>query len=332
MEDFGNPRRKAGVLFLSSMAVLDVTRITGALVGKSVGELSMTDMKLKHPIGLPVSLALFASILFSGCANSSKSVLLYSNQNVTPPVGPVHLPAVHDGLSFQGNISVQGNYFQDRDLATPKLDEKLVIENNYDTSAIAGPIRMKQDQIVVSGEGSVFMSRNFRLFLGLDANSTYAMWYGMGFSAGETWRFEVDGSMGSLVSKRSEKWRLETEKYCYSSNDGTTCAGNRVVVDTLINGRDTADFWKLNFTFTRKKGGALIAYQLMNFPTIHSPNGKDFSLNLHTFTLGYHKPTPVGTFGAFVQATNLGKSWSPSARVQYSFNLGGEDEEDEGEE
>lgn len=288
----------------------------------------MTDMKLRHRIRIPASLALAASVLLSGCANTTKSVLLYSNQNATPPLGPVHLPAVHDGVSFQGNISVQGNAYQDRELATPELDKGFA-DNSYDSSVIAGPIRMKQEQIVVSAEGSVFMSRNFRLFLGIDANSTYALWYGMGVSAGKTWRFEVDGSMGSLVSKRNEKWRLETERYCYSSNDGTTCAGNRIVVDTLIDSRDTADFWKLNFTFTKAKGGPLIAYQLMNFPTIHSPNGKDFSLNLHTFTLGYHKPTDLGTFAAFVQATNLGKSWSPSAKVQYSFNLGGDDEEDE---
>lgn len=269
--------------------------------------------------------------MLSGCANTSKSVLLYSNQNVTPPVGPVHLPAVHDGVSFQGNLSVQGNYFQDRNLATPELDKGFA-DNSYDSSVIAGPIRMRQDQVVVSGEGSVFMSRNFRLFLGMDINSTYALWYGMGFSAGNVWRFEVDGSMGSLTSKRDEKWRLETEKSCYSSGGSTSCIGNKAAIDTMINSRDTADFWKLNFTFTRAKGGALIGYQLMNFPTIHSPNGKDFSLNLHTFTLGYHKPTPLGTFAAFVQATNLGQSWSPSAKVQYSFNLGGDDDEDDAEE
>lgn len=292
----------------------------------------MTDMKLKHRILLPTALVLTTSVLLSGCANSSKNVLLYSNQKVTPPVGPVHLPAVHDGVSFQGNISLQGNAYQDRDLATPELDKGLTQNNVYDSAMIAGPIRMKQEQIVVSAEGSVFMSRNFRLFLGVDANSSYAFWYGMGFSAGETWRLEVDGSLGSVVSKRNEKWRLETEGTCYSSGGSTSCIGNKSAIDTVIDSRDTGDLWKLNFTFTRQKGGPLIAYQLMNFPTIHSPNGKDFSLYLHTFTFGYHKPTPFGTFAAFVQATNLGQSWSPSAKVQYSFNLGGNDDEDDEDE
>lgn len=284
-------------------------------------------MRLSNPFAPLSSLTILAFALLSGCASTSNSVLLYSNQKVTPPLGPVHLPAAHDGVSFQGNLSVQGNYFKNRELATPELDEGL-FNNSYDTSKIAGPIRIQQDDLVVSGEGSVFLSRNFRLFLGMDANSTFAYWYGMGFSAGDKWRFEVDGSMGSLYSRRDERWLIETSEYCYSSTNYTSCLDNKKATDTLIHSTDTADFWKLNFTFTRPKGGALIGYQLMSFPTIHSPNGKDFSLNLHTFTLGYQKPTPLGTFGAFAQLTNLGRSWSPSAKIQYSFNLGGDDEED----
>lgn len=279
-------------------------------------------------LSLSVLPALALPLFLQGCATSTKSTLLSSRQEVSLPIGPVHLPARYDGISFQGEASLQVNPYLQRSMAKPEEDNGLLSSNGWDSAGISGPLSLHQERVVFSGEGSVFLSRNFRLFVGMDATQSQSLWFGAGFSAGEKWRMEFDASMGSLYSDRQEVWRIQTSEYCYSTGS-VHCVDSRRVVDSFYRREDTASFWKLNFTFAKAKGGPVVAYQLMDFPATRSPSGTEFSLKLHTFTIGYFKPTSLGTFAAFAQATNLGKSWSPSARIQYNFELGGNDDEED---
>lgn len=265
-------------------------------------------------------------VCFTGCGDMTKSTLLRSDLTGTPPIGPVHLPTSKDGVSFQGNVSIHGNQYTDRPLGAPDLNKRLpnlnepiVITTSLDSSKIDGAVHLTQDQWVVSGEGSVFLSRNFRLFLGLDGSTSHSFWAGAGFNLGGEWSFEVDGSIGSSITTRQELWRIET----------STGGMNSQTRDTSFVSSDSATFSRIDFIFAKRSGGPVLAYQMLNLPITKAPNGDEYSRMLHTFTAGYSKSIGFGKLAAFLQTTNTGDSWSPSARVQYTFDLGGDESSDE---
>jgi len=273
----------------------------------------MTSHRKSFALSISVLCAGFAFGL-SGCADTTKSTLLRSDLTISPPIGPVRLPTTKDGVSFQGNLSLQANQYTSRPLGAPDLNQTFLQPKSLDSSRIDGAIHLTQDQYVVSGEGSVFMGRSFRLFLGLDASTTQSFWAGAGFNAGKEWSFEVDAAMGNLIAKRREEWRIE------KGVSGLTTSTR----DTLIVRKDSSTFTRFDFIFAKRGGGPVFGYQALDLPITKAPNGDNYSRWLHTFTAGYTKPIGIGTLAGFLQATNTGESWSPSARIQYTFDLGGE--------
>jgi hypothetical protein len=270
---------------------------------------------------IPVMFIVGSTIGLAGCGTTTKSTLLRSELTASPPIGPVHLPTTKDGVSFQGNFSLQANQYTSRPMGTPDLNRELPdpnrpieIKTNYDSSKIDGAVHLTQDKWVLSGEGSIFLSKHFRLFLGLDGSSSNGFWAGAGFNGGNEWSFEVDAAMGTLIASRKEDWRIET-------TSGGAVSKTR---DTSLNKKDSMTFSRFDFTFAKRSGGPIIGYQALNMPITKAPNGDEYSRWLHTATVGYSKEIGFGKLAAFLQATNTGASWSPSARVQYTLELGGE--------
>jgi hypothetical protein len=279
---------------------------------------------LRVSVYRPLLAALVATGFLLGCNQTTQSTLLRSDLVATPAVGPVHLPARNDGLSFQGNLSMQGNMQTKRELGAPEFDPGfLEIGSAEDSSRIAGPIRLTQDRLVLSGEGSVFLGKHVRLFMGLDGITSNSLWGGIGFSTGGTdWNLEVDASMGSMRSSRSELWRRDIHNDCSSSTASSNCVESSTK-DTSIVRSDTNGFWKADIIIASSNGGPLAAYQALKLPVTRAPNNDRYTEFLHTFTAGYFIPTDLGTLAGFVQATYMGKSWAPSLRLQYTCDLGG---------
>lgn len=254
--------------------------------------------------------------LLAGCADTTRATLLRSELSATPPIGTVRLPARHDGISFQGSASLGLAATTTANLGAVEKSNT-VLSSSLDSSVIGSGIQMRQDQVVVSGEASIFLSRFSRLLIGTSQGT--AFWVGTGGAAGKEWMAEGDISIGQMRTRRREVWNLETTDYT-SANYGST-----LVRDTLVARSDTTMFWRLDLNFARRKGGPVIAYQFLRMPVTTSPTttGIEYTSSIHTTTVGWFEPLKGGTVSAFASLTSLGKTWSPMARVQYTMDLGG---------
>lgn len=261
------------------------------------------------------SLALLSGLL-GGCADITRATLLRSELSATPPLGTVRLPARHDGISFQGSASLGLAATTTADLGAVEKSNTL-LSSSLDSSFIGSGVQMRQDQVVFSGEASIFLSRFSRLCLGTSQGN--AFWVGAGGAAGKEWMAEGDISIGRIDTRRREVWRLETTDL----TSGSTSLGSKTVHDTLIVRRDTSMFWRLDLSFARRKGGPVIAYQYLRMPATTSPTDVEYTASIHTTTVGWFEPTRAGTVSAFASLTSLGKTWSPMARLQYTMDLGG---------
>lgn len=254
--------------------------------------------------------------LLGGCADTTRATLLRSELSATPPLGTVRLPARHDGISFQGSASLGLAATTTANLGIVKESNALTLASpTKDSSFIGSGVQLRQDQVVLSGEASVFFSRFSRLFLGASQGNAY--WVGAGGAAGKEWMAEGDISIGRIETRRREVWNLETTDYT-SSSYGTT-----KVRDTLVARSDTSMFWRFDLSFARRKGGPVIAYQFLRMTATTSPTDVEYASSIHTTTVGWFEPLKAGTLAAFASLTSLGESWSPMARIQYTLDLGG---------
>lgn len=254
------------------------------------------------------------SLLLGGCADITRATLTRSELSATPPLGTVRLPARHDGISFQGSASLGLVATTTANLGAVE-ESATLLSSSLDSSFIGNGVQLRQDQVVFSGEGSIFFSRFSRLFLGTSQGN--AFWIGTGGAAGKEWMAEGDISIGQIETRRREVWKLETTDYS-SSSFGTT-----KVRDTLVARRDTSLFWRFDLSFARRKGGPVIGYQFLRMAATTSPTDVEYASSIHTTTVGWFERTKAGTFGAFASLTSLGKTWSPMARMQYTLDLGG---------
>lgn len=267
-------------------------------------------------------LALPVAVVLGACAPMpTKTTLLASSLDLTVPTGPVHLPSIKDGYGVQGFVTLSANQHRWRKLGRP--DEDFDLGAGYDTAVIEGPIFARLPVMVASGEASLLIGGLFRMSVGADFTQRETAWFGMGFfSTGKNWHTDLGAAIGKIGLRRHEVWRQETidEQCDQDSCDWKTNTEDIVVVST----GGSPMFWKVGIDVAHVKTGILAGYQLIDLPVTESPNGNGFSLLTHTFTLGCFKPTRLGTFSLFAQTTNLGETWSPSAKLQYSVIIGGE--------
>ncbi|MEN9353151.1 MAG: hypothetical protein RL318_476 [Fibrobacterota bacterium] len=274
-------------------------------------------MASKHfpTVALPVSIV-FLGHLLVGCGSTTKASLMESRLEGTPPMGTVRLPAQKKGVSFQMAGSLQINGKSKVAVGMPDQSEDIELTPSWsgsDSSRVAGGITLLQDQVVVSGEASVFLSPYIRVLVGADHNTS--RWAGLGFCVGDPWTVEMGISGGATIVRRDEVWQIETKEF----------GSDKQVRDTSIVRTDTSGFGRFDITVTNRKGGILVGYQMLSFPITTAPNnGDEYDRQFHTITLGWQQPVGWGAAGAFVHGTWTGKAWSPGARFQYTLDLGGD--------
>lgn len=270
----------------------------------------------------PVLLALAMAVLLNGCGpTASTRTLLASSQDLTVPTGPVHLPSIKDGYGFQGILTLDANQHRWHELGKPDKDVDLAGQN-IDTVIFGSPLYVRLPLVSASGEASVILGGLVRLSAGMDFDERSTWWLGTGyFTTGPNWYLELGGAIGKLGARRHELWSETWEEESRCGPD--TCFWISTPESTVVDFDGNSMFWKLEAEVAHMKSGILAGYQLIDLPVTKAPYDGAFSLLTHTFTLGWFKPTRIGTLSLFAQTTWLGKSWSPSARVQYSFVLGG---------
>lgn len=264
----------------------------------------------------------FAFVAFlNGCGpTASRQSLLASSQDLTVPTGPVHLPSIKDGYGIQGILTVNANQHRWRVLGQPEKDIDLT-GMNIDTVDFDSPLYVRLPLIGGSGEASLLLGGLVRLSMGMDFDERQTYWLGTGyFTTGPNWYLELGGAIGQLGARRHELWR---DEWSLERCGPDSCYWGSEAESTVVDFNGKSLFWKLEAEVAHMKSGFLAGYQLIDLPVTEAPYDSKFSLLTHTFTLGWFKPTPIGTFSAFGQTTYLGETWSPSARAQYSFVIGG---------
>jgi len=200
------------------------------------------------------------------------------------------------------------------DLGTLDKSESVDLFEN-DSSSVSGRVTLHQSSRFVVAEESILLGGTLRLFVG--GNPRQGGWLGAGVVFGDAWTGEFDLAMAGLTARRDEAWRLE-------STDCSRDDCRTIVRDTGMVLNVKSLFKRLDFTFARRDGGPLVAFQLMDLPVADAPNGDEYTKTILTFAGGWHQPWAWGTLALFARATRYGPSWASSGAVQYTLDLGGD--------
>jgi hypothetical protein len=129
---------------------------------------------------------------------------------------------------------------------------------------------------------------------------------------------------GKVKVRSQVSWEFQTQD---PDDDESTTSSEQTSSSS-----EDEDFYRFGFHVARRAGGPWAELQITNVGLFESPRTADGGLSsppsstwgttLFTAGAGWALPTSMGTWIAFVRATNTGVRWIPQAGFQWTGEIG----------
>ena len=265
--------------------------------------------------------AVLCCLVFQACDDITyHDMVLQSASRMPLPIGPVHVPPRDTDASFQASFAVSQGRGGNAPIALTSSGA-----SDQNLTEVDGPAGLTVGPTQLSGSLSIFPSEHIRLGAGVEGSSQgSAGWVELGLRFGRELSVETFADFGKVKVRSQVSWEFQTN----DPEDGGSTPSSQQTSSSSEN----EDFYRFGFHVARRAGGPWAELQITNTGLFESPRTSDGGLSsppsstwgttLFTTGAGWAQPSPMGTWIAFVRATNTGVRWIPQAGLQWTGEIG----------
>ena len=265
--------------------------------------------------------AVLCCLVFQACDDITyHDMVLQSASRMPLPIGPVHVPPRDTDASFQASFAVSQGRGGNAPIALTSSGA-----SDQNLTEVDGPAGLTVGPTQLSGSLSIFPSEHIRLGAGVEGSSQgSAGWVELGLRFGRELSVETFADFGKVKVRSQVSWEFQTN----DPEDGGSTPSSQQTSSSSEN----EGFYRFGFHVARRAGGPWAELQITNTGLFESPRTSDGGLSsppsstwgttLFTTGAGWAQPSPMGTWIAFVRATNTGVRWIPQAGLQWTGEIG----------